>query len=330
MEKSMKRLLIYSFYDNDGIVDDYVPYFLEKFKPFCEKICTVVNGSLTDESRKKLEENSFVVLERENVGFDSAAFKFVIEYLGYEKLQEYDELILANSTMFGPIFSPAELFDEMGKRDCDFWGITKHPEINLYKAGVKVCEHIQSYFLTFNKKILASDAFKEFWTTLQIASNYDEAIAFFELRLTKFFENKGFKSDCYVNSEKYFEKINGQPYFYYIFQQVKEDRMPFIKRKIFYVGGKITNRLDGGSAQLINYIQDNTDYDVNLIMQNVYRTGLSKISEAKIIKEMIRFFISKFLYIKKQKRRHYIDKEIAAREMLYYKRKYKNLFENSK
>lgn len=127
----MKRLFIYSFYDNDGIVDDYVPCFLEKFKPYCEEILTVVNGSLSDEGRKKLEENSTVVFERENVGFDSAGFKFVIEHLGYEKLKEYDELILANSTMFGPIYSPAELFDEMEKRDCDFWGITEHPEKDM-------------------------------------------------------------------------------------------------------------------------------------------------------------------------------------------------------
>lgn len=327
----MKRLFIYSFYDNDGIVDDYVLYFLEKFKPFCEEIYTVVNGSLTDDSRKKLEKSSSVVLERENVGFDSAAFKFVIEHFGYEKLKEYDELILANSTMFGPIYSPAVLFDSMEKKDCDFWGITKHPEMNSYKAGVKVCEHIQSYFLTFNNKILKSDAFKEFWTTLKIASNYDEAIAFFELKLTTFFEDKGFKSGCYISPEKYFEKQKNLTYFYYILQQVKEDKMPFIKRKIFYVGGpKIPNGIDGGTIPLLKYIQDNTDYDVNLIMKNVYRTGLSKISESKITKEMIRFFISKFLYITKQKRRHYIDKEIVAREMLYYKRKYKNLFGNSK
>ena len=326
----MKRLMIYFFYDKDGIVDDYVPYFLEKFKPFCEEICTVVNGTVTEESKEKLKKHSALVLERENVGFDSGAYKFAIEYYGYEKLKEYDELILANFTMFGPIYSPAELFDEMEKRDCDFWGITEHPEKDMYKAGVKVCEHIQSYFVAFNKKVLTSDAFKEFWTTLKIASNYDEAIAFYELRLTKFFEDKGFKSNSYISPEKYFEKQKNLSYFYFIFQQVKEDRMPFIKRKIFYVGGsKIPVETECGTLPLVNYIRDNTDYDVNLIMQNVYRTGLLKISETKIIRELIRFFISKFLYFKKQKLRHYIDKEIIAREMLYYKRKYKNVFEKS-
>ena len=31
----MKRLAIYLFYDHDGIVDDYIPYKLEKLKEFC-------------------------------------------------------------------------------------------------------------------------------------------------------------------------------------------------------------------------------------------------------------------------------------------------------
>ena len=86
----MKRLMIYSFYDKDGIVDDYVPYFLEKFKPYCEEICTVVNGTVTEESRKKLEKYSNVVFERENIGFDSGAYKYGIKHYGYEKLKKYD------------------------------------------------------------------------------------------------------------------------------------------------------------------------------------------------------------------------------------------------
>ena len=77
----MKRLMIYFFYDKDGIVDDYVPYFLEKFKPYCEEICTVVNGTVTDDSRKKLEKYSNIVLERENTGFDSGAYKHGIKAL---------------------------------------------------------------------------------------------------------------------------------------------------------------------------------------------------------------------------------------------------------
>ena len=217
----MKRLMIYFVYDKDGIVDDYIPYFLKSFKPFCEEICVVVNGLLTNDSKKVLEENCNTLLMRENVGFDSGAYKHAIEYYGYEKIRGYDELILANFTMFGPIFSPQEMFEKMEKSDCDFWGITEFPSVDSSFAGVKINRHVQSYFIDFKKKILNSEDFVEYWQTLKTVTNYEEAIAFHELRTTSFYESKGYKSDCYVSPEKYTAKLEhainkkGYPYFYY-------------------------------------------------------------------------------------------------------------------
>ncbi len=321
----MKRLMIYFFYDKEGIVDDYIPYFLKSFKPYCEEIICVANGNLTDKSKTKLEKYSEKVLIRENIGFDSGAYKYAISQIGYEKIKKYDELILANFTMFGPIFSPQEIFNEMEKRDCDFWGITKFPTIeNKTIAQIDVKEHLQSYFLAYKKNILCSDCFKNFWETLQIAKSYQEAVAFFELRNTSYFEENGYKSDCYVNFDKYAERIKDKIYFYYTMQQVKEDRMPFIKKKLFYLGGNsFPQAIEGGTPKLLEYIKENTDYDINLIIQSMHRTGLSTISVTKIIMKIIRYFIYKFIYIKK--RTHYIEKETTAREVLFYKTKYKNI-----
>ena len=33
----MKRLGIYFFYDKDGVVDDYIPFFLRQLKPFVRR-----------------------------------------------------------------------------------------------------------------------------------------------------------------------------------------------------------------------------------------------------------------------------------------------------
>ena len=46
----MKRLLIYFFWDKDGIVDDYIPHMLKSFRPFATELCVVVNGEITDET----------------------------------------------------------------------------------------------------------------------------------------------------------------------------------------------------------------------------------------------------------------------------------------
>ena len=312
----MKRLMIYFFYDKDGIVDDYVPYFLEKFKPFCEEICTVVNGNMTDESKQKLEKYSSLVLERENIGFDSGAYKYAIEHYGYEKIREYDELILANFTMFGPIFSPAELFDKMEKRDCDFWGITKYRANEHSFAEIKIDEHIQSYFLVYKKNILCSKDFEDYWNTLQTATTYEEAIAFHELRTTKFFEERNYKSDIYIPFKKYLQEIKNKAYFYSIIQQIKEDRMPFIKRKIFLIEdcNNYYNEIKGGIVSLLEYLEKNSDYNLNMIYENVRRTNYINIDKSFIKKQYYRCKIMQYIIL--PKRKHYHEKS----------EKYKNLY----
>ena len=52
---SIKRLGIYFFYDADGIVDDYVYYYLESLRPFCQELCAVINGKILEEGKNGLE-----------------------------------------------------------------------------------------------------------------------------------------------------------------------------------------------------------------------------------------------------------------------------------
>ena len=323
----MKRLMIYFFYDKDGIVDDYVPYFLEKFKPYCEEICTVVNGTVTEESRKKLEKYSNVVFERENTGFDSGAYKYGIKHYGYEKLKEYDELILANLTMFGPTYSPQELFDTMEKRDCDFWGITKHPASKYSMAGIKICEHVQSYFLVYNKKLLNSKDFEIYWETLQTATNYEEAVAFFELRTTQFFKDRGYKADSFIELEKYISQMEDkESYFYPLIQQIKEDRMPFIKRKIFQCSKEnLPYNIKGGIVDLLTYVKEHTDYDLNLILQNIKRGNYMEMDSFYVRYQYYRCKILQ--YILWSKRKHYKDKIEICRNQLKLVSYLKNLAE---
>lgn len=316
----MKRLMIYFFYDKDGKVDDYVPYFLQSFRPFCEEICVVVNGFLTDDSKIKLEEKCNKLLIRENIGFDSGAYKHAIEHYGYDKIKKYDELILANFTMFGPIFSPQEMFDKMDESDCDFWGITEFPSVNFYFAGVKIDRHVQSYFINFKKKIINSDDFIEYWLTLKTATNYEEAVAFHELRTTSYYENRGYKSTCYIPPEKYTAKLEyainelSYPYFYYIAQQVKEDRMPFIKRKIFTVKKNcIMHEIKNNATCLLDYIRQNTDYNVGLIIENLKRTEFFGITFISLCHRLLAIIFCRIFIFWKKK--HYKNKLKAVKSL---------------
>ena len=152
----MKRFCICVLYDTKGIVGDYVITYLKGLQTVCQKVFVVVNGDITEEGKQKLsqilplDENHFYI--RENKGLDFGAWKDSIAKIGYEEFKEYDELVLTNTTCYGPIYPFSEMFEEMEKRDCDFWGITKHPEIKRHNK-IRLNEHIQSYFVVFNKNV---------------------------------------------------------------------------------------------------------------------------------------------------------------------------------
>ena len=271
----MNRLLIYFFYDKEGIVDDYVPYFLNAMRPFCSQMCVVVNGILTSESAEKIKKYTDNLILRKNIGFDSAAYKHVIESYGYDKLKEYDELICCNFTFFGPFFPLSELFEKMENRsDLDFWGINRYPECDSKIANVPICEHIQSHFIAFRQSILKSETFKNYWDTLQIPTNYCEAVAFHELRCTPYFKEKGYRFDAFLNQSKYLER-NVNSSVSKAFEQIRIDQSPILKRKaLLFKNGciRFPQTSDDTFYDFFSFVQKNSTFPLRYIFQNIKRT----------------------------------------------------------
>ncbi len=276
MYHEKKRLAIFMFWDKEGIVDDYVFTFLNGLHQCCENVCVVINGTVGGETVEKLKETADYVLQRENKGFDSWAYRHAIEYYGYETLaNQYDEIVLCNYTCYGPLYSFKNMFSEMDSHECDFWGHIRYiplPGQRLEKTIMP--EHIQSHFIVFRKSILASRSFKEYWATLQLPNNYTEAILFHELRCTKFFEERGFLSDSFIREYSY-PLFSWNAPVYMAYPLIKRDKSPLIKRKVFAVeNGEFRYPLHTRETvyDVIDYIKKHTNYDVNQIYSNIERT----------------------------------------------------------
>ena len=274
----IRRLSIYFFYDSHGFVGDYVVYYLQNIRSVCSESCVVVNEPLSVEGRKKLESCCDTLLVRENVGFDSAAYKYAIQHYGYNYIREnFDQVILNNFTFYGPIYSFHEVFEKMDNKDCDMWGLTKHPEQDAFLVtGVndsKIIEHIQSYFYVFKSSIINDSSFQEYWETLKVPYSYQQAILFHELRCSNFFEKKGFKTDTYTNYQLYKDyKINHSLFF--AKKMLEEDKIPIVKRKAFFLDNKQWMSSSTGcvARELLDYIDKHTSYDVDLIWRDLIKT----------------------------------------------------------
>ena len=84
-------------------MDAYILYFLKDLSEWTDRIIIVCNGSLNEEGHQKLEALGCEVVYRENAGFDAWGVKCGIDHVGFEELKNYDELVVANNTLFGPV-----------------------------------------------------------------------------------------------------------------------------------------------------------------------------------------------------------------------------------
>lgn len=273
-----KRLVIYFFYDKDGIADRYVDYFLQGLRPVTDDFVIVANGKITPETRKMFLKYTDDIIVRLNVGLDAWAYKDALEYVGWDKLREYYEVCLVNSTIMGPVYPFEEMFSKMDeKEDLDFWGITRHmgssdDPFHCNPYGY-LPEHIQSHFTVYRNRFLKSKALKYYWDHLPEIKGYSDSVGKHESYFTRHFQDMGFKWTTYVHNKD--EK--GYNSYYLMMapvQAIKNDRCPIFKRRTFFHDGPdmISESNREQAVVLLDYLRTQTHYDTGMIMENIIRT----------------------------------------------------------
>lgn len=121
----MKRVVVFAHYDKNNKIDDYVAYYLKSLK---EVGCEVVFVSCCELDNSEIEKVKDYVIHsicEKHDEYDFGSYKRGFLYLK-NFLNVYDELVFANDSCYGPIYPISEVFANMEKEDCDFWGITKN------------------------------------------------------------------------------------------------------------------------------------------------------------------------------------------------------------
>lgn len=219
-----KSLGIFCFYDPQGIVDDYILFLIRSLKGILNRIITVVNGEICSESYDKLNDLVDDIVIRENVGFDSAAYKEIL--LNHCSLYDWDEIVLFNGTFYGPFVDWQLIFDKMQKYD--FWGLDRDA---TYEKT-----HLGSYFLVFERRLICDTAFVDFWAQMKTPSSYFEDFKVFEEPLVDFFSKRGFSWSDWYSENGGVKKTNGPIYRNYLLEDLVENyKFPIVKYKCFSV-----------------------------------------------------------------------------------------------
>lgn len=273
-----KRLGIYVFYDAQGIADGYVYYFLDKILPHFSKLYVVCNGFVEEGSLARLRRYATGgLIARENQGLDIEAHRSTLWKIGFDQLREYDELVLMNATVYGPLTSFDEMFEAMAAKDLDFWGITSHAEAEgnpFPQNGLKnLPEHIQSYFIAMRNPMLRSAEFRAYWESLPAIKTYEDAVGFFECTFTRHFAQRGFQWATYTGTE-HMAHLSPQPIIAMPMELVRDHHCPIVKRRSFFVDYQhLLYETNGDPGRkVLDHIRREGNYPVDLIWENLLRT----------------------------------------------------------
>lgn len=268
----VKRLVFYAHYDDSDTIQNYVVHALHSLNNISDTIIFISTSRLSDSELDKIAPYIAKSILLDNVGFDFFMWKQGLLQINYS---EYDDIILTNSSIYGPLWDISSVFDKMDKVPCDFWGLTDNYELEW---------HLQSYFIVFKRNTHSSQAFRNFWDSVLPYSNKNQVIRSYEIGLSQWLIGNGLEASVYcswkqlakfllsLNYAKYNKPIN--PSVAHAVEIIKLG-VPFLKLEVIR-----DNPFNTDVNQIISLLHD-ANYPVDYLMFNAPKRSPRIISESK-------------------------------------------------
>lgn len=177
----MKRLCLYAHYGSTPLVAGHVLFHLQQLAGLGFRIGFVSNSEISAASEASLKKVCERVIVRENSGLDFCMWqRAMAEY----DLLQFEELLLTNSSIIGPLQPLAPVWERPALAGCDFWGLTDNDEFK---------PHVSSFFLVFRQRVLHSERFREFWRAVLPYKEKWQVIYAYELGLSQWLHEGGFE-----------------------------------------------------------------------------------------------------------------------------------------
>lgn len=256
----MKRLLLYVHFNKYNLVSSHVQYQLEQMRPLFSKIIFISNSPVSNIDIENLKSKGLFddFIQRSNSGFDFAAWRDGMAYIGFDELSNFDNVTTMNDTCFGPLWSIENYYEKFEQDDkIDFWGLTNNRKTKDFK------EHIQSYFMCFKNEVLKSDVYLNFWKAIIEFSDVQDVIKHYETQATTRLIEAGFKYSTIFNTVKEdASQLLHADFSYYHPTAILRHGVPFIKVKAIDNNQHIT-------PYLLDYIKTESTYPADLIVEHM-------------------------------------------------------------
>lgn len=206
-----KRICLLSGRDKNNVVQDYVVFLVQELSKISD-VYYFADGEMPQKELAKIKPYVKYAESAPHHGYDFGSWQYLLHYIGWSKIEQYDEMVICNDSIYGPMTNMQDIFDYMELRGYDFWGLTENYSSNY---------HLDSYFMVFNNNILKNLKFQEFWKNITPGLSRRT----YETVLTPFLTELGFVGNSYIKNYKKEDQLA------YPLHLLKHNRMPFIRVK---------------------------------------------------------------------------------------------------
>jgi lipopolysaccharide biosynthesis protein len=227
------------------------PDVFEQIKSLSSKYSIIYVVS-ADESIKEdplyfeLSQLTSKIIIRPNIGYDFGSWKMGIDFLG-EKIKNIKSLLLMNDSLYGPIFPMDEIIYNTLNSQFDITSMTVNEQFG---------HHGQSYYISYNNKVINSEPFQFFWKNfpMEHVNSYEDKIRMvlkYEVRFYHILLKMDFSHKSLFNTE---DKSNPT---IYSWDKLVDLGMPFIKNTLIFNPQEKFNEMKINFSKINYYLKKN-------------------------------------------------------------------------
>lgn len=304
-----RRLCLFAGYDKDAKIDEYVIYYINELSKYSD-VYYCADCEMANEELQKLSPITKGAFASRHKEYDFGSWKYILNQIGWEKVSEYDEVLLVNDSCFGPIFPLSEVFNKMDKLDLDAWSMAENKFLMSFFVGVKTSVFMHPSVKTFfdnikaeNDKYLVIKKYERGFSRLlnDISTKTGGYLTVKELRACWKEQKRKLMPEMreYMTiGEKFLIKIRGDRIRLYDddILLLAQMRFPLLKKMAFML-----NKIYSSNVMLA-YLDKNSNYPLSLIKNYLNRIHHHQATTIEVLMKHVKSFIRSFVLEKKYKK----------------------------
>ncbi len=252
----VRPLCLFSSYDSESIVRESVYHYLRQLEMAgFDTVFISTSASISESDLKKLAGCCIRIISRENRGYDFYSWKVGLE--AYPQYHEHAGFLLANDSVYGPLFGFGDIITRLENCDADIVGMTDN---------FRHYPHLQSYFIYCKRPVVLSKEFINFFDQVKVIQLKSAVVRKYEVGFARILGKQFRLAALYpledmLDQTAYLERPKSEidPTFRLWKLLIVKFKFPFLKRSLLTRRGVSNHEVTSVLAQ------SDSDFDVNIL-----------------------------------------------------------------